>query len=296
MIIRTNFQVKPSKEELFSNDLGKFPFHCLYVDSSGFIGDIFPWHWHTAFEIDYIAGCDVRFDFAGTSLYVPQGNAIFINSGEIHSYQPQMKEGCKIYAFLFELAFLSGDYNNAMFQKYITPVINAKLTALKISPDMSFFKVMSTNIANMIQLCSDESDYYEFQVHSELGEFWCCLIEELKLQNEFLCSKSRDNERIRKMLDFIHSNYCNPLSLQEIAAAATIGTRECSRCFRRSIGRSPVDYLNDYRVQMAIRLLVTTDKNITEISETTGFSSISYFGKVFKQHTGVSPLQYRASV
>lgn len=46
---------------------------------------------------------------------------------------------------------------------------------------------------------------------------------------------------------------------------------------------------------MAVQQLLTTDKTISEISECNGFSSISYFGKVFRQYTGASPLQYRSS-
>lgn len=256
----------------------------------------FPWHWHTAFEIDYIEGCNVQFNFVGKSLCVPQGSAIFINSEEIHSYCPENPTSCKIYALLFDPVFLAGSYNDTIYMKYVAPVISADLTAFKISSEAEPYQILISQIKNMLHLFLDEPPYYELALRSELGIFWGGLIDKLKATHEFSCPKNRDRARMKKMLDYIHSNYSSQLSLTDVAESAMIGTRECSRCFHRSIGRPPMDYLNDYRIQMAIHQLVSTNKNITEISEACGFSSISYFGKVFKKCIGLSPLQYRFSL
>lgn len=296
MIRKTHFQLKQNNEELFSEESESNDFRCLYADSDSLIANKLPWHWHTAFEIDYIAGCDVEFHFAGDSFLVPHGNAVFINAGEVHSYSPQKSQGCKVYAILFEPVFLAGNYNNAIFEKYITPIINSKITSLLISQGTVDFQGLIKRIEKMIQLCVDEPDYYEFLLRSELSECWCGIMESLQGKNIFIRSKWHDNERVRKMMYYIHSNYSRRISLSDIASAAIIGTRECSRCFHRSIGCSPMDYLTDYRIQIAIQQLATTNYSITEISENCGFSSISYFGKIFKQHTGRSPLQYRASI
>lgn len=293
MIERTHFRAKQDEEELLSGDAS---FHCLYADDDSLIGGAFPWHWHTAFEIDYIEGCDMQFQFAGTSLVVPQGNAVFINSGEIHSYQPKGTSPCKITAFLFEPGFLAGSYQDIIYTQYVAPIMNASLASLLISPEVPRHQSMMSSIENMIQIASAEPSCYEIRLRSELGNFWCGLIDTMKQTREFTCPKNRDRERMKQMLDFIHGNYSLRLSLNDIASSAFIGARECSRCFQRSIGCSPMEYLNDYRIQMAIRQLITSDQNITEISEYCGFSSISYFGKVFKQHTGQSPLQYRSSL
>ncbi|MGN1121946.1 MAG: helix-turn-helix domain-containing protein [Eubacteriales bacterium] len=296
MIERTNFKSKQNGEELLSNVPGTSLFHCLYADNESLIGGAFPWHWHTAFEIDYVEGCDMRFDFAGSSVVVPQGNAIFINAGEIHSYQPNGTTPCKITAFIFEPVFLAGNYNDAIYTKYVAPVLNAAPTSLLISSDTRQSLGMISVIENMIRIASVEPACYEIRLRSELGNFWCCLMDCLKSIQEFPCPKNKDRERIKQMLDFIHANYSQPLSLKDIAASALVGSRECSRCFARSIGRSPMEYLNYYRIQMAIRQLITTDRSVTDISEYSGFSSISYFGKVFKRYTGLSPLQYRSCV
>lgn len=56
---------------------------------------------------------------------------------------------------------------------------------------------------------------------------------------------------------------------------------------------SPMEYLQEYRLQKAIELLEDTNWNITEIAELTGFSTVSYFITFFKSKTGDTPLRYR---
>ena len=90
-------------------------------------------------------------------------------------------------------------------------------------------------------------------------------------------------ERLKTMMQFIHACYGEKITLEQIAASAGISPRECSRCFQRCIKISPMNYLNDYRVRMAARLLSQTGRTILSISEQCGFSSSSYFGKLFQK-------------
>ena len=95
------------------------------------------------------------------------------------------------------------------------------------------------------------------------------------------------------MLQFIYSNYSEPIGLDEIAGAAGISPRECSRCFHRAIDRPPIRFLIEYRAQMAAIKLERTDDSISSIAEQCGFLSDSYFGKTFKDLYGLSPRDYR---
>ncbi|WP_394916419.1 helix-turn-helix domain-containing protein [uncultured Robinsoniella sp.] len=74
---------------------------------------------------------------------------------------------------------------------------------------------------------------------------------------------------------------------------ANISTRECSRCFQRCIKLSPMNYLNEHRIRMAAQMLLQTNKSIMTISECCGFSSSSYFGKIFQDYMGCTPKNYR---
>ena len=58
-------------------------------------------------------------------------------------------------------------------------------------------------------------------------------------------------------------------------------------------GRSPIDYLNVYRVEMARGKLLYGDESVTQVALTCGYNDVSYFTKMFHRYTGVTPLNYR---
>ena len=95
------------------------------------------------------------------------------------------------------------------------------------------------------------------------------------------------------MIRFIQENYAQRLTLEQIAESAAISPRECLRCFRDSIHQSPVDYLIDYRLLCAKKLLETTELSITEVALQCGFNSNSYFTKLFHRSTAKTPNAYR---
>ena len=81
---------------------------------------------------------------------------------------------------------------------------------------------------------------------------------------------TRNQERLLTMLAFIQTHYDEKLTLEDIAAAASVSKRECLRSFRAGIHRTPMEYLTDYRIDMAKKLLRTTDLPITQIALQTG--------------------------
>ena len=98
---------------------------------------------------------------------------------------------------------------------------------------------------------------------------------------------------VRQMLDYIHGNFQEKITVDDIAAAGMVSRRECSRRFRKYIRMSPNDYLNYYRMQEASGRLVQTDDSIASISESCGFSTVSYFGQMFKNEFDCTPREYR---
>lgn len=103
----------------------------------------------------------------------------------------------------------------------------------------------------------------------------------------------RDIEEELKL--YVQEHYQENFSIDTLAADAHISRSECFRCFKHYTGKTPVEYLNGYRLSAAANLLKSTEKTIAEICNICGFSSQSYFGKLFKQRYGISPLMFRNS-
>ena len=86
------------------------------------------------------------------------------------------------------------------------------------------------------------------------------------------------------------------ISVGEIAKRLDVSVYYMCHAFKKATGVTIVDYRNELKIVNAKKLLINTDKKITEIASECGFDSDSYFGKIFKQYENLSPAQYRSSV
>lgn len=92
---------------------------------------------------------------------------------------------------------------------------------------------------------------------------------------------------------FIQTHYSEPLTLDRIAATAAFSPSYFHARFRDAFGCTPADFLRNTRLSAAKKMLLTTDRSITEISADCGFESAAYFARVFREHVGMSPSAFR---
>jgi two-component system, response regulator YesN len=98
---------------------------------------------------------------------------------------------------------------------------------------------------------------------------------------------------LRKAENFIMENYTRKISLKEIADMAGLSPPYFSTIFKEEMGENLSKYLNRLRVEKASRLLLETDMSLSEIAACCCFEDQSWFSKIFKAFTGISPGKYR---
>lgn len=102
------------------------------------------------------------------------------------------------------------------------------------------------------------------------------------------------DSRISRAVEFIEKNYAENISIDELAAVSNMSASRFYPAFKEALGVTPVDYMNHYRVNRAIALLINKDDmTIESISGEVGFESSTYFRRVFKKITGKNPKEYR---
>lgn len=99
--------------------------------------------------------------------------------------------------------------------------------------------------------------------------------------------------RFEKVLDYIDNNIKNKLTLSELCRIANFNTSHLIKLFKDAYGTTPLKYISAVRVEKAKDLLINTSSSITDIALETGFQTIHYFSHAFKQHTGMSPVEFR---
>lgn len=272
-----------------------FPYVCIHTELNNYADRRVPWHWHTSCEIVTVDQGSIELRTPDQTVILQKADAAFVNKGVLHTYLAVSEEPAVQYAHIFHADFLSGVYNSVFDEKYFEPILRCTaLQAWQVRPDSKKHLAMISSVMEAQTKVSEEPMGYEFDIRAHLCEFWKGLYEETEaLRVNAPVRNLADSERIKQMMDFIGEHYSEPLTVEEIASAAGISVRECSRCFRRCIGVSPIDHLTGLRVQRAAGMLVETSKSVLEISENCGFSSPSYFSKVFREATGVTPNVYR---
>lgn len=96
-----------------------------------------------------------------------------------------------------------------------------------------------------------------------------------------------------KTIDYLHGHYGKKITLQSLSTYFFVSKATLIYNFKKYTNCSPIDFLLNIRLTKAKELLVNSKKSIEEIAEACGFSSANYFGLIFKQKEGISPLQYR---
>ncbi|MBR0463357.1 MAG: helix-turn-helix domain-containing protein, partial [Clostridia bacterium] len=103
----------------------------------------------------------------------------------------------------------------------------------------------------------------------------------------------KGNLHIRKALRFIAAHYAEPIRISDAAAELGLSPDYFATLFRQTVGESFNSYLMRIRIEQSKLLLLSTDDALTDIAVATGFSDQSYFCRIFKKHTGISPGKYR---
>ena len=154
---------------------------------------------------------------------------------------------------------------------------------------------MSACLNRVDKLCSDTPKGYHLALKSCYFEFFYILFTHSTARDAAdKKSRARDLERTKIILSYIDENYKEAISITDIASYCGFSESHFMRFFKNTMGVSFVTYLNDFRLNIAARLLSTSDENILSIAENCGFFNLSYFNRSFKKKFGVTPGEYRS--
>ncbi len=99
---------------------------------------------------------------------------------------------------------------------------------------------------------------------------------------------------IQDVLQYIRDHYARPISLDRLAKLAAVNKTKLITVFKELLGTTPLQYINQLRLQKAKELLINTDINISEVARVAGFRSIHYFSRIFKDKVHCSPKEFRS--
>lgn len=120
--------------------------------------------------------------------------------------------------------------------------------------------------------------------------------EVLNAKGMTLIIQNQDDERINQVYNYVKENYEEEISLEKISQVAVMTVPAFCRYFKKSTKKTFTQFVNEFRVRQAIRLLSLGNKSLTEIAGEVGFNSFSHFTKQFKRVTSKTPSEYKKSM
>lgn len=256
-------------------------------------------HWHDEIEFGLIQKGIVEFTIYNGQERFPvelhKGDGIFINSGCLHSAKA-LAPDTGIAGFVLPVIFFNKFFENAAYQ-VVNPVINSGVENYVFKPAVPEDRQLLSSIQE-ICLITDQEISYELHLVEAACKIWRLLTIRIMQNGKTgqAAAKKIQEQRIKQLLSFIHEHYSEHISIEGMAKSAHISRTECFRCFQTVLGQSPVEYLTEYRLSMAMMFLANTKRPLSDISYSCGFNNPSYFGKLFRERCGLSPKKYRDQI
>lgn len=264
-------------------------------------------HWHDEVEILYFSGGDFRLDINMESYSITSECLYFINPGELHSI---MKEKAGISgedAVVFHPGILSFDTHDSTQLRLIQPIQNGKLLFPRcLFPDSPAFSPIRQAFSEIMHSFGlPLSEVSPLENGAVTDDLTCQLFIKSSLLRILAIlsanglftptEKNYDKrvESIKAALTYIRENYREKIFIRDLAGLIGMNEQYFCRVFGKAIGRSPIEYVNQYRIKQAIRLLEETSLPVTDVCLECGFNNLGNFLREFRKYTATTPLQYR---
>lgn len=229
------------------------------------------------YHILYIYQGACHAELLGTHTVAEKGSMILFKPGEKHKYQfykSDLPISCYIH---FTGVGCENILNDIGFKNERIINIGTSKTILSIFEKME----MEANLKQPFseELCAG----YILEIFAMAGRRLFYSNNKTHLKNK---------SQIGAVCQFIYDNHTQKLSIETCARQCNLSPGRFAHVFKDTIGKTPLEYINEIRISKAKELRLSQNYTISEISEMVGFPNQNYFSKIFKKMTGVSPKKY----
>ena len=219
----------------------------------------------------------------------PEDSLFFIDKGQVHYFcDISSNQGC---LFHFNDAFLNRfefDHQNWMIYKIFNELNQ---------PFIQLDQPSKQRVVSIYQMIMEELDQKELNYHEQLYFLFRLLLntaERLKLkEHEGQIEASPELDTAIRFKQLVERQLHNPQDVAAYATELNLSVKQLSAITKKVFDVSPGQLINQKRAIEAKRLLSNTNQSIKEVGFQLGFNQSTYFTKFFKQHTGMTPKEFR---
>ena len=262
------------------------PFRLLHDPK---LNHLFYWHFHPEFELVYIEGANATRHVGDHISQYNESDLVLIGSNIPHL---NFDHGVTS-TYRKEVLHIKPSFRKNLISQF--PELQSLERLMELSKyGIAFSGTIKKEIAVLMKQLYKLSPFEFFiQVMK--------ILQKLAQSNEFelLHTKpyvnrysKKEQERIRQIYAMVDERYQNKITVDEVAKMCNLTKPAFCRYFKKATGNTFINFLNQYRISNAKRLLML-GKNISETCYDCGFESLSYFNRTFKKVTGLNPSEFK---
>ena len=245
-----------------------------------------PWHFHPQHELTFITesfGTKFIGDYVGP--YEP-GELVLLRSHLPHCWKNHQRQNIISSSIVVQ-------WNKGIYPR--VPELSTLFSMLKDASRGIIFsrqdiEPIKPQIENILYAKSDILYVSLLQLLLELSKLDYQLLSDTSFEDDI---PSEHESRMSKIHDFIEKNYTQKIILKDIADVVNMSEQSFSRFFSKMMGRPFFSFLNEYRINIASRMLIDTDWSVAQIGFECGYESLPFYYKQFKKVCGITPNMYR---
>lgn len=239
-------------------------------------------HWHNSVEIIFPIYGSLRIVDNGVERHVKTSDLYIVNSKHVHSIK------------------LCGDTN--AYIGYCLQINYSYIQWLNVDiEDIEFIQPYSASVIEyckriIIGMIKEENKKVPFNnvyLESQLLLLLYTLLKYMRKNKLPDLTQKNYHKKIPDIIKYIEDNYKEDISVEEISQHFDLSTGYLSKLFKDNLGKSPKEYLLQYRLKKATQNLIESNEPIIDIALNHGFSSLNSFYVQFKKYYGLSPAKYR---
>lgn len=248
------------------------------------------WHFHPELELVCVSGGSGRRHVGQHLSYFTNGDLLLIGSNLPHfGFTDRLTGNAAETIVQMKPDFLGETFFN------IPEMSSIKLLFERAKMGIVFTGSIKDELSDRIHQLSSDAPYLRLMnmlaVLNQLAQ-----TTEYKLLNSegvALEVGAQDSDRMNKVFDYVRKNFQRSIPLEQIADLTSMTVPSFCRFFKKKSGKHFTQFVNEYRLVHASKLLSEESASISEICLESGFNNFSYFNKSFKRFTGKSPSAYR---
>lgn len=250
-------------------------------------GSYVPNHWHNAFEILYLLEGELEVTVEGKKNQLYAGNCFLINTKQLHG--TKCVKGNKTILVQIPISFVESYLPNIHQLLFVwnyrtaNAVQKTKIEKLK-------------EVLDQMRIIDDiRPDGYVLRFNSLLFELLFLLYHHfaVELSKTDLDRRAKSMTQLDPVLSYTIEHYKEPVSIREIAEVAALQPEYFCRFFKKNMGMTYLEYLNEIRLSHIYRDLLTTEEAVGRILEKHGFTNYKLFQRLFQKHFGDTPTKIR---